>query len=49
MAKPITGLIAALGVALVVTAFGLHPKVANSISAATSGGANLEEAALGQK
>lgn len=49
MAKPITGLIAALGVALVVTAFGLHPAVSQSISAATTGGAHLEEAALGQK
>jgi hypothetical protein len=49
MNKPVTGLVAAIGVAIVVTAFGLHPAVANSISAASTGGAHLEEAALGQK
>lgn len=48
MNKPVTGLIAAIGLALVVTAFGLHPQVSQSISAATTGGAGLEEAALGE-
>jgi hypothetical protein len=49
MNKPLTGLIAAVGVALVVTAAGLHPKVANSITALSSGGAKLEEASLGER
>lgn len=48
MNKPVVGLITAIGVALVVTAFGLHPQVSQSISAASSGGAGLEEAALGE-
>lgn len=49
MIKPLAGLIAAVGVALVVTAFGLHPAVSNSIDALATGGAHLEEASLGYK
>lgn len=49
MNKGITGLFAAAAVALVVTAFGLHPQVAQPINAIASGGAHLEEASLGYR
>lgn len=48
MNKPVTALVTAIGVALVVTAFGLHPQVSQSINAAASGGKALEQGALGQ-
>ena len=48
MNKPVVAFITAIGVALVVTAFGLHPQVSQTVSAATTGGAGLEEAALGE-
>ena len=49
MNKPVAGLIAAIGLALVVTAAGLHPEVARPVNAIATGGAHLEEASLGYR
>ena len=49
MNKPLAGLIAAAGMALVVTAAGMHPQVSKSIGALATGGAHIEEASLGYK
>jgi hypothetical protein len=49
MNKALAGLVAAAGVALVVTAAGLHPKVGNVVTSLANGGAKLEEASLGER
>lgn len=49
MTRPLAGLIASVGVALVITAASIHKNTSSVIDALAMGGSHLEEASLGYR